>query len=345
MKKRILTTCTPVIISLLILISGCGRVKVDESLSAEEQWQIAKSDFEYEKYLEVVDLLTSFTLNYSGSSLIDSAQFLLAESHFALGDYILAASEYQRLIQEFPQSPLIDDAFIKIILSNYYLSPRYELDQKFTKSTLTTIQDFQDQFTQTDVQVLMRSKATTWQAIREVLTLGIWGARRPIVQESPLELTKVVYPSRNIGFGNWLLRLFTIGFYNPAEPALVTPKSEPMNGEWIVKRALDESRAKLGQKGFKTAELYYKQKKYPSAVIYLDSVLELYADTPWVIKALKVKGDSQFAMHQYHEAEDTYRKYLNYADQGDHKTIENRIEECKLRSAAETADSTKSAGN
>jgi outer membrane protein assembly factor BamD (BamD/ComL family) len=61
--------------------------------------------------------------------------------------------------------------------------------------------------------------------------------------------------------------------------------------------------------------LYYRQEKYPSAVIYFDRVVDIYTDTPWAKPALKSKGDALFAMHKYTEASSAYAKYLSaYGD-------------------------------
>ncbi|MCX6639228.1 MAG: tetratricopeptide repeat protein [bacterium] len=326
--------------SLTILMVGCGRVKVEEDLSADEEWKVAKTFFEYEKYLDAIDVLTNFTLNYSGSTLIDSAQFLLGESHFAVGEYILAASEYRRLVQNLPQSPLVDDAYLKIILCDFYLSPRFELDQKYTKETLSALQDFQDQFKSTDATILLRSKATTPDVLKEIFTLGMWRVDRPSVKDAPLDRTKVVFPHRSIGFGNWMLRVFTFGIFRPAEPDLIVPKSELVTGDWVIQRALDESRSKLAKKDFKTADLYYRTKKYPSAVIYLDTVVELYPETTWASRALKLKGDCQFAMRQYDDAAQSYQRYLDSKEAPDRKSIESRIEDCKRRAQLSTSKST-----
>ena len=154
MKMRIDTILPVILVTIGFLLAGCGRVRVDEDLGPEVHWAMAKSYFEHEKYLDAIDVLTSFTLNYSGSTLIDSAQFLLGECHFVLEEYILAESEYGRLVQNFPQSPLVDDAWLKIILCNFYMSPRYPLDQRYTEKTVNIIADFIDEYPQTDLKSL-----------------------------------------------------------------------------------------------------------------------------------------------------------------------------------------------
>lgn len=336
MKRVYIQYLLMICFSLPFLLFGCGRVQIGEGMSAEEQWEIAKAYFEREKYLDAMDLLTLFTLNFSGSTLIDSAQYLMAECHFVLQEYILAEAEYARLVQNFPQSPLVDDAWLKIILCNFYMSPRHDLDQKYTEKTVGAIQDFQDMYSGMDIPVRLAAKSTTGQVIRSILTFGIWNPKPTKVIEIPLERTEVVYPRRRLGFGKWFLRVFTIGLYNPGIPELKTPPSSVMGGDWVVNRALDESRSRLARKDFRSGELYYRMKKYPSAIIYFDSVIERFDDTPWAERALKMKGDSYFAMKKYPEAAQTYERFLNQYESRERNVVKERLEECRMKLSAST---------
>ncbi|TKJ40689.1 hypothetical protein CEE37_06920 [candidate division LCP-89 bacterium B3_LCP] len=314
---------------VLVLFSGCGRVVLEEESTAIEQWEVAKNYFEREKFLDAIEILTLFTLNYSGSTLIDSAQYLLGESHFVLKEYILAESEYQRLVQNFPESPLVDDAILKIILCNFYISPRFELDQEYTEKTVNVIADFTDMYSGTDLTVLLSATPTTGQVIRSILTLGIWGYKKPAIADVPLEHTKVVYPRRRLGLGKWLLRVFTFGIYSPELPELKTPPSAQVDGDWLVRRAYDESLSRLAKKDYKSGELYFRMKKYPSAIIYFDSVIERFDSTPWAELALKLKGDSYLAMKDYQEAAQNYQRYLKKYPDGNRNTVESRLKECQ----------------
>jgi outer membrane protein assembly factor BamD (BamD/ComL family) len=331
MKRTFVYLSLIISFSLALLVSGCGRVDLLETMSAEEQWEVAKEYFEREKYLDAIDLLTLFTLNFSGSTLIDSAQYLMAESHFVLQEYILAEAEYERLVQNFPQSPLVDDAWLKIILCNFYMAPRFDLDQKYTDKTVDAIRDFQDMYSGADIPVRLAAKPTTGQVMRSIFTLGIWKPRPARVAEVPLERTEVVYSHRSLGFGNWLLRVITFGLYDPGLPDLKTPSSTLVGGDWVVERALEESRSRLAQKAFKSGELYYRMKKYPSAIIYFDSVIEGYNDTPWAEHALKLKGDSYSAMKKYQDAVQAYELYLDLYGSDGRGDVESRLEECRFQ--------------
>lgn len=94
------------------------------------------------RYLDAVEKLELFLINYAGSSVADSAQFLLAESHFGMKEYIIAASEYEKTVLQYPQSTVAPEAEYKLGLSFYKLSPKYSLDQEYTNKAIGAFQLF-----------------------------------------------------------------------------------------------------------------------------------------------------------------------------------------------------------
>lgn len=126
--------------------TSCGRKNKQELKTAEEAFHEAMDKFNDGKYLDASEKLTLVTMNYSGSSIIDSAQYFLAESHFNIKEYLIAASEYQRLVFQFPSSHLCDDAKYKIGLSYFNMSPHYGLDQDFTRRGVEEFQEFTEEY-------------------------------------------------------------------------------------------------------------------------------------------------------------------------------------------------------
>jgi len=102
--------------------------------------------FEKEDYLAAVDGLDYFTLNYSGSALVDSAQFLLAKSHYQLKEYLLAAEAYNELVRRFPRSALASEAMFQAGACYFKLSPNYALDQDQTVKAMDALQAFIDYY-------------------------------------------------------------------------------------------------------------------------------------------------------------------------------------------------------
>lgn len=308
---------------------GCGRVRMDEGLTAEEQWRIAREHFDNENYLSAVDVLNVFTLNYSGSTLIDSAQFLLGECHFALKEFILAEAEYNRLIQNFPQSPLVDDAYLKVILCNAYLSPGYKLDQRYTEKTLSTAKDFIEDYPSTDAALHLTTQGSGWRTVGRIFTLGLYHPRRKNLEDASLFETEVVFPHRPTRFGAWLLKVATFGIYKPAPAPIIIPPSRRMEGEWIAEKARTDAAERLAKKVYKSGELYYRQGKYPSAVIYFNRVTELHQATSWAEKAAWMKGEAYFSMRKYADAARAYESYIRDYGGDRLQDAQQKIDLCK----------------
>ncbi len=121
---------------------GCGSSKETEYLSAEVRYAEAMAKFNNENYLDAAEDFKTVTVQYPGSAFADSAQFLIAECRYRREEFILAGSEYDLLIRTMPSSPLVLKARYMKAMSNYALSPKSELDQKFTREAVDDFQTF-----------------------------------------------------------------------------------------------------------------------------------------------------------------------------------------------------------
>lgn len=130
----------------LISLSSCSRKNKNEFASAEESFRKAMAKFEKGKYLDASETLVVITLNFSGSSVVDSAQYYLGECHYRMKEYIVASSEYERLIDHYPYSPLVEQAKYKIGMCYYELSPHYGLDQEFSQKCVDEFQEFTEDY-------------------------------------------------------------------------------------------------------------------------------------------------------------------------------------------------------
>jgi outer membrane protein assembly factor BamD len=72
---------------------------------------------------------------------------------------------------------------------------------------------------------------------------------------------------------------------------------------------LTELRNKLGEKMFKTAELYTKMEEYKSALVYYDRVLEQYYDTPSAAEAQLRIAEVQYSRRKNAEAKAALTKF------------------------------------
>jgi len=137
-----------VILLLLIvaLFSACAHQKIKSNATLDERMAYGMKLFEKGKYFDAKTQFRVITLSHSGNLDAAKAQFYLGECHFNMKEYILAASEYERLIKVYPGSEWVDDAKHKLGLSYYKLSPKYSLDQAYTLKAITEFQEFLEDY-------------------------------------------------------------------------------------------------------------------------------------------------------------------------------------------------------
>ncbi len=130
---------------------GCAGGHRWELLSADDAWQRINHLHERGRYLDSIERLEIFMINHMGSPMVDSAQFLLADCHFQMKQYIVAAAEYEQLIVQFPQSSLVEQAEYQRGECYFELSPRTSLDQTYTAQTIEAFQEFIEMYPNSDL--------------------------------------------------------------------------------------------------------------------------------------------------------------------------------------------------
>ncbi len=139
-------------ITITILLLGlgfavaCSKGKTKPELGLEERLELGLRQFEKKKYLDAKNQFRIITLSYSGRAEAAKAQFYLAECHYRMKEYILAASEYERLLKIYPNSEWVDDAKYMLGMSYFKLSPSHGLDQEYTYKAIRQFQEFLEEF-------------------------------------------------------------------------------------------------------------------------------------------------------------------------------------------------------
>ena len=88
-----------IFISILLIGWGCSGSIDTVNLSPEERLQYAIKLYEEEDDEEAVKEFEAILLQYSGSSIVDDAQYYLAQTRFLREEYIIAAYEFSKLIK------------------------------------------------------------------------------------------------------------------------------------------------------------------------------------------------------------------------------------------------------
>ena len=131
---------------VLILLWSCSSSIDTVDLSPEERLKNAIKLYENEDNEEAVKEFEAILLQYSGSSIIDDAQYYIGMTRYQRGEYIIAAYEFSKLIKNMPASSFVPDAQFMLAECYFELSPNYNLDQAFTKKAIQEYQAFIDFF-------------------------------------------------------------------------------------------------------------------------------------------------------------------------------------------------------
>lgn len=131
---------------IMILLWSCSSSIDTVNLSPEDRLKNAIRLYEDEDDEEAVKEFEAILLQYSGSSIIDDAQFYIGKTRFQRAEYIIAAYEFSKLIKNMPASSFVPDAQLMLAECYFELSPNYNLDQAYTKKAIQEFQAFIDFF-------------------------------------------------------------------------------------------------------------------------------------------------------------------------------------------------------
>lgn len=117
--------------------SGSGDIETEDP---EQAFKIAKRMYDKGDYLDAIDAFSFIKIKFPGTTVADKVQFYLGDSYYHKQEYILAAYEYESMLKNYPLSELIPETRYKLGLCYYNLSPKYSLDQEFTRYAIEELQ-------------------------------------------------------------------------------------------------------------------------------------------------------------------------------------------------------------
>jgi outer membrane protein assembly factor BamD len=134
---------TGLALAAISVIVGCGGITMKNYPTAELQYRNALKEYQKEHYLKAIDGFQKVIYNFSGASMVDSAQYYLAMAYYQQKDYYLAAAEFERLVGTYPGSPFVDDGKYMAGLCYFKASPdHYGLDQDELYRAIDALTDF-----------------------------------------------------------------------------------------------------------------------------------------------------------------------------------------------------------
>ena len=214
-----------VVLMVTGLLAGCGGITMKTYPTAEEQYRQAYKEYEKENFVKAIDGFQKVIYNFSGASMVDSAQYYLAQSYFRQDDYYMAAAEFERLVNTYPGSPFIDDGQYMAGFCYYKASPdHYGLDQGELERAIEVLGDF---VTDNPESQLIDSAKAAMQAAHE-------------------RLAHKRYASGHM--------YFRLGYYDAAEIYFQSVLDDYTDTEWAAKSLFYLGEARYKQKRYAEAK-------------------------------------------------------------------------------------------
>lgn len=141
MRKVLLFT-----LAAFALISCRSQDLIRPGDTLEVAFSKAKAQYDAEEWSSAANAFETVVSIGRGTDLGQEAQFLLAESYYNNGRYLLAASEYDRYATFYPRSDRRELVDFKAAVCYYRLSPRYRLDQSYTRQALERFRLFNSRY-------------------------------------------------------------------------------------------------------------------------------------------------------------------------------------------------------
>ena len=111
---------------------------------AEELYEEGKAEESKKTLRKSMRLLEQIEPELRGKPQGQRVVYLLADTYYQLGDYILAGFKFNTFTQLYPDSEKAEEAAFKKAASYYYQSPRFNLDQTETKKGIDELQAYLD---------------------------------------------------------------------------------------------------------------------------------------------------------------------------------------------------------
>jgi outer membrane protein assembly factor BamD len=127
---------------MLWALGGCGGGVMPPIRSEAERLDVARQMLADKDYLRASELLQSYITNNPGGAHVDEAIYLLGDSHLRMKDWAAAQIEFERLLQNYPESDSGAAASFKLGEALFGQARGPDFDQEFTRQALTQWQRY-----------------------------------------------------------------------------------------------------------------------------------------------------------------------------------------------------------
>lgn len=126
-----------IIILPALIVTSCGEYeKLLKSNDYELKKQKAYDYYDDGKFMKSIELLQQILPRYRATDEAEQLNWINAQAHYRTNDYIMAGAYYQTFADTYPRSNNAEEALYLAASCDYYMSPRAELDQAYTRKAI-----------------------------------------------------------------------------------------------------------------------------------------------------------------------------------------------------------------
>lgn len=129
-----------------LVAAGCGAGVLPPIHSEQERLTVARRLIDRGEYVVASELLRTYVANNAGSADVDEALYLLGYAQLRNKDWATAATEFERLLRDYPESDSSAAARFGLAESQLAQSRPPDFDQEFTHRALAEWQRYLEDF-------------------------------------------------------------------------------------------------------------------------------------------------------------------------------------------------------
>lgn len=132
---------------LSLFLVSCGEYeKLLKSTDYELKLSKLKEYYEQGKYLKASELINQIIPVYRATEEAEKLTWINAQCYLNMKDYLMAGVEFKNYADSYTYGEHVEEAVFMVAMCKYYLSPRPELDQEYTREAIEGFQIFMGRF-------------------------------------------------------------------------------------------------------------------------------------------------------------------------------------------------------
>jgi outer membrane protein assembly factor BamD len=128
--------------ALPLVLLACGYAADPQTDTVEGDFEAARQEYENRHFFDAVIKFTDFIREHPGSVYVDQAIYYRGMSHVEQKDWVMAATDFERLVRDFPESRFACDAQYWLAETYWRQSRKPPYDQYETETAIVHFERF-----------------------------------------------------------------------------------------------------------------------------------------------------------------------------------------------------------